>query len=137
MKWYLKVVRDNYANFQGRARRQEYWMFTLFNAIFIFALIIISGMLVEATDSPALMSLYLIYAIGVFIPSLAVAVRRLHDTGKSGWYYFISFIPLIGGIWLIVLLATEGDNGTNQYGPDPKGNNDKEINEIGKPQLDA
>mgnify|MGYP002700863064 CR=1 FL=1 len=137
MKWYLKVVRDNYANFQGRARRQEYWMFTLFNAIFIFALIIISGMLVEATDSPAVMSIYLIYAIGVFIPSVAVAVRRLHDTGKSGWYYFISFIPLIGGIWLIVLLATEGDNRTNQYGPDPKGSNDEEIKEIGKTQLEA
>ncbi len=137
MKWYLKVVRDNYANFEGRARRQEYWMFTLFNTLFIIAIALVSGLLVSLTDVTALMFLYLIYALGVFIPGLAVAVRRLHDTGKSGWYYLVSLIPFIGGIWLIVLLVTEGDKGANEYGPDPKAPNAEEINEIGQPQTEA
>jgi len=136
MNWYLKVVRDNYANFQGRARRQEYWMFTLINILFIIGIAIISGVIASITESPAIMFLYIIYALGVIIPSLAVTVRRLHDTGKSGWYYFISLIPFIGGIWLIILLATEGDKGTNEYGSDPKEINHKEINDIGKPQIE-
>ncbi|RCW91640.1 DUF805 domain-containing protein [Winogradskyella arenosi] len=120
MEWYLKVVRDNYANFSGRARRQEYWMFVLFNLIITFALAIVFGTLGALLDIPALFSLYVIYALAVVIPSLAVAVRRLHDVGKSGWFYLISLIPLIGGIWLIILFATEGDHGANAYGPDPK-----------------
>ncbi|MEP5254816.1 MAG: DUF805 domain-containing protein [Winogradskyella arenosi] len=120
MEWYLKVVRDNYANFSGRARRQEYWMFVLFNLIITFALAIVFGTLGALLDIPALFSLYVIYALAVVIPSLAVAVRRLHDVGKSGWFYLISLIPLIGGIWLIILFATEGDQGANAYGPDPK-----------------
>lgn len=137
MKWYLKVVRDNYANFSGRARRQEYWMFALFNAIFIIAIMTISGGIAAATDLPALMGLYAIYALGVLIPSLAVAVRRLHDVGKSGWFYLIGLIPIIGGIWLFVLFVTEGDKGPNQYGPDPKAENMEEIDEIGKPQVEV
>ncbi|WNH07817.1 DUF805 domain-containing protein [Thalassobellus suaedae] len=137
MKWYLKVVRDNYANFNGRARRQEYWMFVLFNAIFIIAIATISGGIASATDTPALFGLYAIYTLGVFIPSLAVGVRRLHDVGKSGWFYLIGLIPFIGGIWLFVLFVTEGDKGPNQYGPDPKIENSLEIDEIGKPQVEA
>lgn len=136
MKWYLKVVRDNYANFTGRARRQEYWMFALFNFIFIIAIIAFSAGLSSATETPAFMALYFIYVLGIIIPSLAVAVRRLHDVGKSGWFYFIALIPLVGGIWLLVLFITEGDKGTNQYGPDPKAEIIEEINEIGKTQLD-
>lgn len=137
MKWYLKVVRDNYANFSGRARRQEYWMFTLFNMIFIIAIAILSGGIASATDMPAFMGLYFIYVLGVVLPSLAVVVRRLHDVGKSGWFYLISLIPFIGAIWIFVLLVTEGDRGANQYGPDPKSPNIEEINEIGKPQVEA
>lgn len=133
MEWYLKVVRDNYANFEGRARRQEYWMFVLFNLLFIIAIAVVSGILAGIFESGIFMGLYIIYVLGVFIPSLAVAVRRLHDTNKSGWYYLVSLIPLIGGIWLIVLLATEGDVGPNNYGPDPKRPDTKEINEIGQP----
>lgn len=120
MEWYLKVVRDNYANFSGRARRQEYWMFVLFNLIFAFGIAFIAGLLGQMTDTPAFMGLYMIYILGIIIPSIAVAVRRLHDVGKSGWFYLIALIPLIGGIWLIVLFATEGDRGQNMYGPDPK-----------------
>lgn len=132
MEWYLKVVRDNYANFEGRARRQEYWMFVLFNFIFIIAIALVSGVLSSLLDTPGFMLLYIIYVLAVFIPSLAVAVRRLHDVGKSGWFYLISLIPLIGGIWLLILFATEGDKGSNQYGPDPKAPNAEEINEIGQ-----
>lgn len=137
MKWYLKVVRDNYANFTGRARREEYWMFILFNFIFVIAIMAISGGIVAVTDIPAFMGLYAIYALAVLIPSLAVAVRRLHDVGKSGWFYLIALIPFIGPIWLFVLFVTEGDKGTNQYGPDPKAENVEEIDEIGNPQIEA
>jgi len=136
MEWYLKVVRDNYANFQGRARRQEYWMFVLFNMIFIIAGLLIFGGIAAALEAPAIIFLIYIYIFAVFIPSIAVVVRRLHDIGKSGWYYFVSLIPFIGGIWLLILLVTEGDKGPNEYGPDPKGANDKEINDIGKPLIE-
>lgn len=124
MKWYLKVVRDNYANFEGRARREEYWMFALFNAIFsmLFYIPFIAGIVME---SEALMMigglLLFLYIAALFLPSLAVVVRRLHDQGKSGTWYFIGFVPFIGGIWLLVLMVTEGTHGPNQYGPDPKG----------------
>lgn len=127
MEWYLKVVKDNYANFTGRARRQEYWMFVLFNLIFVIGVAVVSGILTALTDVAAFASLYVIYVLGIIIPSLAVAVRRLHDVGKSGWFYFISLIPLIGGIWLIILFATEGDKGPNSYGPDPKQENQQAI----------
>lgn len=124
MKWYLKVVRDNYANFEGRARREEYWMFALFNVIFVVLSYIpfIAGAVME---SEALMMigglLLFLYIVALLIPSIAVVVRRLHDQGKSGTWYFIGFVPFIGGIWLLILMATEGTHGPNQYGPDPKG----------------
>lgn len=121
MKWYLKVVRDNYANFSGRARRKEYWMFILFNMIFAFLLAIAGGLLGEMLGNPELgMSLYGIYLLIIIIPSIAVLVRRLHDIGKSGAWFFITFVPLIGGIWLLILMCTEGVRGENQYGVDPK-----------------
>ncbi|MEP3207621.1 MAG: DUF805 domain-containing protein [Maribacter sp.] len=130
MKWYLKVLKQ-YADFNGRARRQEYWMFALFNIVIIIALAFLSGMLGSATNSEDLMSLpVLLYYLVIIIPSIAVAVRRLHDQNKSGWYYLVTFIPFIGGIWLLVLMCTEGDSGPNQYGPDPK-NPNTEINDIG------
>ncbi|MBA6154002.1 DUF805 domain-containing protein [Gelidibacter maritimus] len=131
MKWYLKVVRDNYTNFNGRARREEYWMFVLFNFLFAIGIVIISGALANLTDVPAFIGLYFIYILAIIIPSLAVAVRRLHDINKSGWFYLVGLIPLIGGIWLLVLFVTEGDVGPNNYGPDPKRPNEAEINKIG------
>ena len=134
MEWYLKVVRDNYANFEGRARRKEYWMFTLFNTLIVIGLMIVGGGLGSLMDFPQLgIILYAVYLIAVLVPTIGVVVRRLHDTGKSGWYYFVSLIPFIGGIWLLVLLVTEGDQGPNEYGTDPKAPNVEEISEIGKP----
>lgn len=118
MKYYLQAL-SNYANFTGRARRREYWMFILFNVLFSFAAFSIDILMGMAVPELGFGAIYILYALAVFIPGLAVTVRRLHDTGKSGWMYFISLIPIIGGIWLLVLLATEGDRGANQYGSDP------------------
>lgn len=126
MKWYLKVVKDNYANFNGRARRKEYWMFALFNIIFSYGLGILSGILVGVTEIVAFAFLSTIYTLGILIPSLAVGVRRMHDVGKSGWYILIP-------IYNFILSLTDGENGANQYGPDPKSENAEEIDEIGKP----
>jgi uncharacterized membrane protein YhaH (DUF805 family) len=130
MKWYLKVVRDNYANFSGRARRKEYWMFFLLNTIFIYALAFISGALVAVTESSVFMFIYVAYAFGVLIPSIGVGVRRMHDVGKSGWYLLIP-------IYSFILAVTEGEKGANQYGEDPKTENALEIEEIGKTQVES
>ena len=134
MEWYLKVLRQ-YADFEGRARRQEYWMFVLFNLIIIVVLAFVLGFIEGMVNSDGIIMIPLfIYYIGILLPSIAVAVRRLHDQNKSGWYYLVSLIPFVGGIWLLVLLATEGDAGPNQYGPDPKNPND-ELNDIGTSEV--
>ncbi len=114
----MKVLKQ-YADFSGRARRKEYWMFYLFNCIIAFVLLIPFAF-INDTKVILFIGLYFIYALGVMIPSIAVLVRRLHDIDKSGWWYFISFVPFIGSIWLLVLLCTEGTRGRNSYGPDPK-----------------
>ena len=115
MEWYLKVVRDNYANFNGRARRKEYWMFYLFNMIFLFASMVVDTVLGLG------FAFYSIYALAMIIPALAVCVRRLHDTGKSGWFLLIGLIPMIGPIIGLVFLCTDSDPKENVYGPCPKG----------------
>lgn len=119
MKWYLKVLKQ-YADFSGRARRTEYWMFVLFNLIFAIVAIILDNVIGTAIEGVGYGLLYFIYALAVLIPALAVAVRRLHDIGKSGWMILIGLIPFIGGIWLLVLFVTEGNEGENEYGKDPK-----------------
>ena len=124
MEWYLKVMRDNYANFSGRARRKEYWMFALVQTIVMIGLMILDSVLGLDFELQGISLgygyLYLIGLIVHFIPSLAVVVRRLHDVGKSGWFYFIFLIPLIGVLWLLVLYCTEGQKQDNKWGPDPK-----------------
>lgn len=123
MNWYLKVIKENFANFEGRARRTEYWMFALFNCLIVFGFAILAGVFAAmeiASLAFVFMGCYIVYVLLALIPSLAVTVRRLHDTGKSGWMLLIAFVPLIGTIWLLVLYATEGEQGDNQYGPDPK-----------------
>ena len=132
--WWKKVFIDNYANFEGRARRSEYWFYVLTNFIFSFTLPIIAIFLAFIIG-PFALGIYilgLLYGIANIIPNLAVIVRRLHDTGKSGWTFFFILIPIAGPIILIVFLATEGDRGQNQYGPDPKNPNINEINKIGR-----
>jgi uncharacterized membrane protein YhaH (DUF805 family) len=145
MKWFIKVLKQ-YADFGGRARRKEYWMYTLFYNIFAMALLILCNV------SGLFAIFYLTYAGGMFLPSLAVAVRRLHDTDRSGWWLLLvtpyvfavllsvvgaiqeaspdgaimilvilcSFLGLAGAIWLFVLLITKGQASDNQYGEDPK-----------------
>jgi uncharacterized membrane protein YhaH (DUF805 family) len=130
MNWYLKVLKQ-YADFNSRARRKEYWMFILFNAIFGGIAMLLDNALgfawggvayaidqgdVILTPGP----LYGIYALVLFIPGLAVLVRRLHDIGKSGWMVLIALIPVIGAIWLLVLLLTDSNPGENLYGANPK-----------------
>ena len=122
MEWYLKVLKQ-YADFSGRARRKEYWMFTLFNIIFTIVASIIDGVL-------GMPIFYLVYALAMLIPGLAVAVRRLHDVGKSGWMLLIGLIPLIGGIWLLVLMVTDSQAGANKWGENPK-----EIDPASNPEV--
>ncbi|WP_010523027.1 DUF805 domain-containing protein [Aquimarina agarivorans] len=124
MEWYLKVLKQ-YVDFNGRARRKEYWMFTLISTIISYIIVGITYAI-----SPELVALSYIYSLAVALPSLAVVVRRLHDIGKSGWFFLIILIPLIGAIWLIVLLCQDSEPGPNEYGPNPK-NPDNELDEIG------
>lgn len=119
MNWYLKVLKQ-YADFSGRARRKEYWMFFLFNMIFAFLAAIIDNVVGTASPELGYGVFYGIYALAMFIPGLAVGVRRLHDVGKSGWMLLIALIPLIGAIWLLVLLLTDSQEGTNNWGENPK-----------------
>ncbi len=112
MSWFILVLKK-YADFKGRARRKEYWMFILFASIFSimpFGLDVIFDTLVFG----------FLYQLVLVVPSLAVSVRRLHDTGNSGWMLLISLIPIIGGIWFFVLTVTDGDRRANEYGENPK-----------------
>ncbi|MDR0799432.1 MAG: DUF805 domain-containing protein [Dysgonamonadaceae bacterium] len=120
MNWYLKVLKQ-YVDFKGRARRKEFWMFALFNVIFACVAFGLDKLChtTAANGSGGMFSS--LYSLAVFIPGLAVAVRRLHDVGKSGWMYFIALIPIVGWIWILVLFVTNSQPGENQWGPNPKG----------------
>jgi len=119
MNWYLAVLK-NYAGFSGRARRKEYWMFVLFNMIFAIVAIILDNVLGLTVGEPPYGVFYFLFLLAILIPGLAVAVRRLHDVGKSGWMILINLIPIVGGIWLLVLMVTDSNPGENQYGANPK-----------------
>ncbi|MGY8886456.1 MAG: DUF805 domain-containing protein [Flavobacteriales bacterium] len=118
MNWYLKVLQQ-YADFNGRARRKEYWMFVLFNLSFSTIALYLDNFLEITIDDYAYGPLYGLYVLVLLIPGLAVLVRRLHDIGKSGWMLLVAFIPFIGPFWVLILLVTEGNAGENQYGQDP------------------
>jgi uncharacterized membrane protein YhaH (DUF805 family) len=121
MNWYLDVLKK-YADFGGRARRKEYWMFALFNALIYIAILIFSAILGSIDNSLALIGslLLVVYGLAIFVPSLAVAVRRLHDTGRSGWWFLIAFVPFVGGIILLVFTVQDSVPGENEYGKNPK-----------------
>jgi len=118
MKWFLKVLQQ-YSDFDGRARRKEFWIFMLFN--WMFGAVASTLDIVLGFSWGFFFLLNGLYSIVLFIPSLAVAVRRLHDIGKSGWMLLILLIPVVGGIWMLVLLLREGNSFENEYGPNPKG----------------
>ncbi len=118
MGWYLKVLKQ-YVNFQGRATRKEYWMFVLFNFLIMLGLTIIDVIIIATADiSQSIFSN--LYSLAVFLPSLAVGARRLHDTGRSGWWLLLALIPLIGAIVLIIFFVQDSEPNQNQYGPNPK-----------------
>ena len=119
MEWYLKVLK-NYVGFSGRARRTEFWMFTLFNVIATIITSIVDRVIGMGDWSAYGGPLTVLYSLAVFLPSLAVTIRRFHDTNRSGWWILIGLIPLVGFIVQIVFLAQAGNFGTNKFGPDPK-----------------
>ena len=122
MNYYLAVLKK-YATFSWRAQRAEYWFFVLFNLIVSIILMIAwwaIGLNYEIAPWAEINLLLIIYSLGVFIPTLAVLIRRLHDTGRSGWWLLISIIPLIGTIWLIILLCLDSQVGENEHWPNPK-----------------
>jgi uncharacterized membrane protein YhaH (DUF805 family) len=118
----VHVGGHKYAQFTGRSRRKEYWMFALVNAIIYCVLYAVALLLMMRNTNAglAVMGLCVIYALAGLVPGLAVTVRRLHDINKSGWWILIGLVPFVGGIVLLVLTCIEGDPGDNLYGPNPK-----------------
>jgi uncharacterized membrane protein YhaH (DUF805 family) len=119
MEWYLLVLK-RYAEFNGRSRRKEYWMFTLYNIVIFLVLYIAGFVTLERTGiSMVFFGLAFIYALAILVPNLAVSVRRLHDIDKSGWWILLAFVPVVS-LALIVLMCLEGTPGDNRFGPNPK-----------------
>ncbi|GGJ23730.1 DUF805 domain-containing protein [Paenibacillus hunanensis] len=113
MNWYLKVLKD-YVNFQGRARRKEYWMYVLISIPIILVLYLLESLIgINGV-------LTFVYSLAVLLPGLGVIVRRLHDTDRSGWWILIGLVPFVGSIILIVFLCLEGTPGDNRFGSNPK-----------------
>lgn len=126
MEWMLMPLK-RYADFSGRSRRKEYWMFTLLNIVVLTVLMVlvgvgggVGGQNGTSVLSGAALALVCIYALAMVVPSLAVQVRRFHDQGKSGWYVLLGLIPYLGGVVVMVFMFMEGTHGPNPYGPDPK-----------------
>lgn len=121
---HFKVCMSKYATFQGRARRSEFWFFQLFVLIISFGIQIAGIILTAITGSEVIVSVFsiasIIFSLAILLPSISVTVRRLHDTDRSGWFYWISLIPLVGFILLLIWLCTEGNQGDNRFGSDPK-----------------
>jgi len=131
MNTYLHVLKE-YATFIGRASRKEYWVFALYNITFVVLTIILHNIFGISIPEFGYGPIYGLYALAVLIPGLAVTVRRLHDVGKSGWMIFIAFIPIVGAIWLIVLMAIKSYAGKNQFGAEPNNiqNNESITDEL-------
>ena len=128
---FKEVITLNYANFDGRARRREFWGFTLFSTLFSLLASLIDNIIFDtALGQNGIING--IYSLAIFIPSIAVATRRLHDVGKSGWMQLLYFFIIIGWIWLLVLFVTDSNEETNEYGANPKNPNfGSELEDIG------
>ena len=120
MNWYLEVLKK-YAVFEGRAKRKEYWFFVLFNVLISMAMGSIDWLTGNINPETGLGLFSGLYALGVMIPGMAVSVRRLHDTGRSGWWLLITFVPVIGAIVFLYFMVLDSNPETNEYGPSTKG----------------
>lgn len=112
-KWFMTAVMNHYADFNGRARRKEYWRFVLIQFVVSIVLSIIDSII-------GIQILSGIWGLALLCPGVAVGIRRLHDIGKSGWWMLVALVPLLGAIYLIYLLVQDSQPGDNQYGPNPK-----------------
>ena len=119
MRWYFEVLKK-YAVFTGRARRKEYWYFVLFNVLISIVLGFIDGVIGTYNPETGFGILGGVYTLAIILPSIAVGLRRLHDTGRSGWWMLIGFVPVIGALVLLYFLVQDSKAGENQYGPWPK-----------------
>lgn len=119
MNGYLTALRK-YAVFSGRSRRREYWGFILFYVLLVIVLALIDAALGTSAEPAEPGILSSIFVLAMLIPSFSVGVRRLHDTGRSGWWMLLSFVPLIGTIVLLVFTLQDSEPGENRYGPNPK-----------------
>jgi len=119
MNWYFQVLKK-YAVFKGRARRKEYWYFALFNIIVSLVLGVVDVLTGSFSSEDGMGLLGAIYSLAILIPAIAVSVRRLHDTGRSGWWLLIILIPLIGAIILLFFTVQDSKPEENKYGPSPK-----------------
>lgn len=119
MNWFLLVLKK-YAVFTGRSQRAEYWYFVLFLILISIGLAMIDGVTGTLDPETGIGLLGGLFSLATLIPSIAVGVRRLHDTGRSGWWLLIGFVPLIGGIILIIFFVQDSAPGENAYGPNPK-----------------
>ena len=120
MNWYVEAL-TKYAVVSGRSRRKEYWFFVLFNIIASIILGAVDGMTGSFNPETGMGTLGTLYALAVFLPSLAVSVRRLHDTGRTGWWLLIGLVPVIGAIVLLIFMVQDSKPGENEYGANPKG----------------
>ena len=120
MNWYREAI-SKYATFEGRARRKEYWYFALGNFVAIAVLAFIDMMIGTFDEKNEIGLLSGLFTLAVFIPGIAVSVRRLHDTDRSGWWFLINFVPLIGWLVMLVFACLDSQPGGNRFGPNPKG----------------
>ncbi len=119
MNWYLHALRK-YAVFNGRARRKEYWFFYLFFTIFVLLALLLDVMLGTFSMEFEIGLLSSCFSIAMVVPYIAVSVRRLHDTNRSGGWFLLQFIPIVGTIWFLILVILDGQAGENRFGADPK-----------------
>lgn len=130
---YMLMPLKRYAEFSGRSRRKEYWMFTLGIVIvsIVLTMLLLGGMDFNNGGFGALggvsLAILALFALATFIPALAVQVRRFHDQDKSGWFVLLNFLPYVGGIIVLVMMCLEGTRGPNRFGPDPKGGANADV----------
>ena len=119
MEWFIYALR-RYSNFTGRSRRREFWMYTLFYILLSIGATFLDNLFGFISLGDTYGPISSLYAVIMLLPSIAVAIRRLHDIGKSGWTLLLGLIPVIGTIWLLIYFLREGTYGPNKYGPSPK-----------------